>query len=243
MRTIQNAVLSALMRVQAFFLEYVAQLAGVDLTAVRKRLDDAIASFSTHAVDQSASDRDTKGESAKQKQLRNQLSTDLMRPIAEIARHDLRTTPEFKALHMPKQRLGGPAFLANARGMAEAAAIHKDTLIARGMPGDFLDQFQAGVSQLEVSLSGTEKSRTRRMGATKGLAVQEQEGRSVLKVLDAVMGKALRGDPPLLAVWKGARAIHRRPGAKAKTQSSTTPATPTAQPTTSTPPVSEATAA
>ena len=245
MRTVQNAVLSALMRAQAFILEYLAKLAGVDLSIVRKRLDDAIASFNTHAVNQSSNDRDTRGEGAKLQQVRLQLSADLMRPIAEIARHDLRTTPEFKALQMPKQQLGGPAFAASARGMAEAAAVHKDTLIQRGLPADFLEQFEAGVAQLEASVAGRDKSRTRRVGATKGLAVQEQEGRSVLKVLDAVMGKALRGDPALLAVWNAARAIHRRPGGKA-TPSSTTPTTPTTpstQPNANTPTVPEATAA
>lgn len=236
MLAIQNAVLSALLRAQAFLLEYLARFAGVDVTAVRKRLDDVIASFSAHAVDQSANDRDTRGESAKQQQLRRELATDLMRPIAEIARRNLRTAPEFKALRMPKQRLGGPAFAANARAMAEAAAVHKDTLIERGLPADFLEQFQTGVSQLEASVTGREASRTRRMGATKGLVVQEQEGRSVLKVLDAVLGRALRGDPVLLAVWNGARAIHRRPGGGATTPaSSITPTTPTSQPTSNTP--------
>jgi hypothetical protein len=168
-----------------------------------------------------------------------------MRPIAEIARHDLRTTPEFKALQMPKQRLGGPAFAAAARGMAEAAAVHKDTLIERGLPADFLEQFEAGVSQLETSVAGREKSRTRRIGATKGLVVQEQEGRSVLKVLDALMGRALRGDPALLAAWKGARAIHRRPGAKTSSSSTASPTSTTSitQPNSSTPTVPEATAA
>lgn len=243
MLAVQNAVLSALLRAQTFILEYLTQLAGVDLTAVRKRLDDVIARFTTHAVEQNASDRDTRGESAKQQQLRLQLSTDIMRPIAEIARRNLRTAPEFKALQMPKQRLGGPAFVAGAKGMAEAAAVHKDTLIERGLPADFLEQFQTGVSQLETSVTEREKSRTRRMGATKGLSVQEQEGRSVLKVLDAVIGRALRGDPVLLAVWKGARAIHRRPGGGATTPSSTTQTTPAATSVSSTPASPTATAA
>ena len=240
MLAVQNAVLSALLRAQAFILEYLAQLTGVDLTAVRKRLDDVIASFTVHAVDQNANDRDTRGESAKQQQLRLQLSTDVMRPIAEIARRNLRTTPEFKALQMPKQRLGGPAFAASARGMAEAATIHKDTLIERGLPADFLEQFHTGVSQLEASVIERDKSRTRRMGATKGLVVQEQEGRSLLKVLDAVIGRGLRGDPVLLAVWKGARAIHRRPGGAAtETPIQATPTTPVS----STPTAPTATAA
>ncbi|HEY2851994.1 MAG TPA: hypothetical protein VGJ18_04065 [Gemmatimonadaceae bacterium] len=232
MRFLQNAVFSALLRVQRFFGEYAAALTGdVDFTAARKRLDDVIASFTTHAVEQNATDRDTKGESAKQQQLRVQLSTDVMRPIAEIARRNLRTTPEFKALQMPKRRIGGPAFVASANGMAEAATIHKDTLIERGLPADFLDQFKNGVAQLEASASDRETSRTRRMGATQGLVFQQQEGRSVLKVLDALVRRALRGNAALLATWQGARAIHRRPGGgSTSTTPSTSPATPTTTP-------------
>jgi len=212
MRFLQNAVFSALLRVQRFFGEYAAALTGdVDFTAVRKRLDDVIASFTTHAVEQNATDRETKGECAKQRQLRVQLSTDVMRPIAEIARRNLRTTPEFRALQMPKRR-GGPSFVASANGMAAAAAVHKDTLIERGLPADFLDQFKTGVAKLEASLSDRETSRTRRMGATRGLVFLEQEGRSVLKVLDALVRQALRGNEALLATWAGARAIHHRPG-------------------------------
>jgi hypothetical protein len=50
------------------------------------------------------------------------------------------------------------------------------------------------------------------MGATKALAFEEQEGRSVLKLLDALVRRALRGNEALLGTWDGARAIHRRPG-------------------------------
>lgn len=232
MQTTQNAVLSALLRSDGFLDENAAELAGVDLTGVRKRLADIIASFTTHAVEQSATDRETKGESAKQQQLRVTLSADVMRPIAEIARRNLRAVPEFKSLQMPRRRLGGPSFVASAKGMAEAATIHKDTLIERGMPADFLEHFQAGVAQLEASLNDREKSRTRRMGATKGLVFQEQEGRSVLKVLDALLRRALRGNAALLGTWKGAQAIHRRPGG--------TPTPSTTQATTATTPVANA---
>jgi hypothetical protein len=120
--------------------------------------------------------------------------------------------------------------------MAAAAAIHKDTLIERGLPADFLDQFHNSLTELEASVSDWEKSRTRRIGATKGLAAQEKEARSVLKVLDSLMNRALRGNDVLLGAWAGARAIHRRPGGPAKSSevSSATQATP-AEPTVSTP--------
>ena len=235
MLTRQNAVFAALQRAQRFFDENGVQITNtVDLTAARKRLDDVIASFSTHAVDQSTADRSLKGENAKQQQLRVTLTTDIMRPIAEIARRNLRKVPEFKSLQMPRH-IAGPAFLADAEGMAKAAAIHKDTLIERGLPADFLDQFQAALTQLAQSVSDRDQSRTHRMGATKGLHFQEQEGRSVLKVLDALVRRALRDNHALLGTWAGARAIYRQP------RTAPTPVPTTQTPTTQTAPASPAT--
>ena len=216
MRARQNGVLAALQRAKRFIDENFTQLSSVvDLTGARKRLDDTVESFATHAFEQSANDRGAKGETLKQQQLRDKLRTEQMQPIAEIARRNLRTVPEFKALQMPRQTTTGPAFIASAKGMGDAAGIHKDTLIERGLPADFLDQFQTAVTKLEVSVSDRENRRTGRMGATKALAFEEQEGRSVLKVLDALVRRALRGNEALLGSWEGARAIHRRPGGPA----------------------------
>ena len=234
----QNGVLSALQGAEPFLTEHADALTGVDLVTAHQRLDDVITSFTTHAVEQNANDRTARGETAKQQQLRQTLRTDVMRPVAEIARRDLRTTPEYKALQMPRHVVG-PAFIASANGMLQAATIHKDALISRGMPTDFLDQFQAGITKLEESMSQREKSRTRRIGATQGLLFQEQEGRSVLKVLDAQVRRALRGNAALLATWEAARTIHRRPGGSATTPSTTTQST-TAQATGSTTPVAPA---
>jgi len=129
MRFLQNAVLAALKRVQLFLDDNAAVLAAiVDLTAARKRLDAVVASFTNHAYDQDASNRGAKGETAKQRQLRVKLRGQQMEPIALIARKNLRTTPEFAALQTPN----GPAFIASARGMADAATIHKDTFTASG---------------------------------------------------------------------------------------------------------------
>lgn len=50
-----------------------------------------------------------------------------MEPIALIARKNLRSTPEFAALQMPKPSARGEAFLASVSAMADAAALHKDT--------------------------------------------------------------------------------------------------------------------
>jgi hypothetical protein len=224
MKSQQNAVLDALQRAQRFLDEHTGLLtAGVDLAAARKRLDDVTSSLTGHAFDQDAGNRAAKGETAKQRQLRLKLRSQLMEPIAVIARRNLRTVPEFHALQMPKPAVHGPAFLASARGMADAATIHHDTLVAHGLPTTFLDDLNAGIAKLEGSLSDREKSRTRRIGATKGLDLQEKQGRTVLSVLDALVEQGAGDNESLLRAWQSARLIRRRTGV-----TSATPATPAA---------------
>jgi hypothetical protein len=222
MRSRQDAILMALLRVRRFATDNGAELSSaVDLTVALHRLDDVIAKLSTHALEQDANRRSAKGETEKQQQLRLTLRTEQMRLIAEIARRSLRAVPEFKALQMPPRSAKGTAFLASAKAMVDAATLHKTALFDRGLPADTLDLFQAGLTQLAASLSDRDQSRTRRKGATKGLAVQEQEGASVLRVLDMVVRRALKKNQALLGAWDGARLIQRRPGGKATTYLST----------------------
>jgi hypothetical protein len=66
MKYVENAVLGALIRGQQFFDENGVTLTGVvDLDASRKRLDDVVTSFTTHALDQDVGNRGARGESAK----------------------------------------------------------------------------------------------------------------------------------------------------------------------------------
>jgi len=245
MRFLQNAVLAALKRVQLFLDDNAAVLAAiVDLTAARKRLDAVAASFTGHAYDQDASTRIAKGETAKQRQLRLQLRGQQMDPIALIARKNLRTTPEFAALQMPKPTVTGEAFIASGKAMADAATIHKDTFIEHGLPSTFLDDLKAALTGLDGSISDRAQNYNRRLSATKGLDEKEKQGRLVLSVLDSLVEPALAGNQALLHGWQGARLIRRRPGPTAgapaasnSTGAGASPATPApAAPTTTTTP-------
>jgi len=235
MRKRQNAVLEALLRALQFLIENAALLTGVDFTAARQRLDAVIASFNTHAFDQDVGVRVAKGETSKQRQLRVKLRKEQMEPIALIARRNLRSTPEFAALQMPKPTVKGQAFLASANGMADAATIHHDTLVTHGLPATFLDDFKAAVGKLGTSLTNRDSSRTRRVGATKGLSVEEQNGRVVLSILDALVQQAAANNQTLLSAWQSARKIRRGPTAAAGTITTPTPAPAPAPSTTSQP--------
>jgi hypothetical protein len=224
MRFLQNAVLAALKRVQLFLDDNAALLAAiVDLTAARKRLDAVVASFTDHAYNQDAGSRGAKGETAKQRQLRLTLRAQQMDPIALIARKNLRTTPEFAALQMPKPTVSGEAFIASAKAMADASAIHKDTFIEHGLPSTFLEDFKAAITKLDSSISDREQNYNRRLSATKGLDEKEKHGRLVLSVLDSLLEPALADNEPLLRGWEGARLIRRRPGPTAAAPAASNP--------------------
>jgi hypothetical protein len=224
MRDRQNAVLDALQRSQRFLDQNATLLTSVDLTAALKRLDDVVKSFAGHAFDQDVGDRGAKGETAKQLQLRIKLRREQMEPIAFIARRNLRNVPEFKALQMPKLAVKGPAFLVSARGMADAAKIHHDTLVGHGLPATFLNDFEAGITKLETSANDREKSVSRRIGATKGLDLEEKSASTVLTVLNALVQQALSDNESLLRVWQSARQIRRGTANKAVSAATTEPA-------------------
>src|SRR5690349_5691245 len=224
MRVTQNALFDTLQRAEPFLDENAEHLAGVDFTAARKRLSEVLTSFSTHALDQDIGDRGAKGETAKQRQLRGKLRVEQMQPIATIARRNLRSVPEFRALQMPKQSVRGQAFNVSARGMADAATIHKDALVAHGLPSTFLDDLKAGVGKLETSMSEREKSRAQRVGATKGLAVEEKNGLTVLSVIDALVKKAVGEDnDALLRKWQSIRLVRSRTGPTSAPAATTQP--------------------
>jgi len=234
--------------VQLFLDDNAAVLAAiVDLTAARKRLYAVAASFTGHAYDQDASTRMAKGETAKQRQLRAQVRSQQMEPIALIARRNLRTTPQFAALQMPKPTVSGEAFIASGKAMADAATIHKDTFIEHGLPSTFLDDFKTALTNLDSSVSDRAQNYNRRLSATKGLDEKEKQGRLVLSVLDSLVEPALAGNQALLHGWQGARLIRRRtgpiagaagaPAASTSTGAGASPATPAAAiPTTTTTP-------
>ena len=147
----QIAVLEALRSAQRFLDANAALLTGVELAAARMRLDEVIVKLSEYALNQVASDRHARQETARQCELSHKLRVELLQPIAVIARHCLREVPQFKALQLPKARVPRSEFIARARRMLAAAAIHKGTFQAYGLPSSFLDDIEVALAKLESS--------------------------------------------------------------------------------------------
>jgi hypothetical protein len=205
-------VLNALQRVQRFMGTNDPSLGTLNASGYRRILDDVTAALSEHAVTQAASRRVGKGETAKQRVLRNALRLNHMRPISMIAAAQLKQVPEFTALQMPSSNSTSRRLIAAAGAMATAAETYATTFSDAGLPIDFLKQLRGAADALNSSIANRGATATAQSGATAGLKAQTSRGRETIKVLDSLVEPLLAGDAVLLAQWKAAKRISRSRG-------------------------------
>lgn len=209
MKSTQSIVFQSLRAASVFIDTNAEQLAGVVDSGARKRLAEAIASLSAHAVDQNGNQLKAQGLTERQRALRAELH-DQMAAIARVARADLPNTPEFGALRMPRGRQTPDRLKAAAGGMAQVAAAHTAVFTAAGLPNDFIAQLTNSAQAVLTAVDERKVTRGKRRGATAGVAQQVAEGKRVLAILDALVKRALRGNAPMLANW---RSVIRVPAA------------------------------
>ena len=101
------------------------------------------------------------------------------------ALHNRYSCRELEARAMSRQSVRGQALIANARGMPDAATAHKESLVAHDLSATHLDDLEAGNVKLEKSMRDRDRGRAERWGATKGLAVEENDRETVSNVIDA----------------------------------------------------------
>src|SRR5262245_30210716 len=139
----QASMIDTLKRIRGFLDANPDKLGAVAKNGTSKRLDDAIADLLGHAESQSGSFLKAKGSTKEQHKLREALLRDHMAPIAEIAKNDLKGTPNIEPLSLPKGRLLGERLVAAAKGMGETAAQFSQTFIDAGLEPDFVQQLNA----------------------------------------------------------------------------------------------------
>jgi hypothetical protein len=220
----QSHVLETLRQVQVF-LDANAATVGPAVAASRRNLDDVVAQLTTHAAAQEGGNIGSRGETAKQRVLRTSLRNNHMRPIAEVAKQKLRDVPEFHALVMPAANATSAQLVAHATAMADAAQAHEEVFKEVGLPDDFVASLRSVADQVSLSIDARKQQAGKRSGATAGLTAEEKRGRSMLKLIDALVVPRLRNNDAVLAEWKSAKRVARKPGPVATGVAPVLPAT------------------
>ena len=202
----------SLVRARDFLDEHAADVGSLATSEARHQLDEALTQAAAFTGDQGSLALTVAGVVSREKSLAAELRTRHMQPIATFARARLRGVPDFAALAKSGGKLRGKSLVRAARAMATAAAPHVDALTRGGFPADTVAQLAAAANALDGAIAERANSKVRRVGATKGIREELQNGREADAMLDAVLTKQFADDQPFLAAWRAARRVRVKPG-------------------------------
>ena len=203
----QGSSADTLRGVRDFLDRHAEGLVGVVAPEIRRELDDTITAVANHVASQSEGRLAGEGATRKQRALRRVLRDEHMAPIAAIAAAKLPATPEVEPLKMPPQNSGVAKLVAHAHGMAATATQHASVFTNAGLPATFADDLTGAADALVSARDEQTASRAARRGATNGLQASLARGRQVVRILDALVSRALKDDPALLASWKNVKRV------------------------------------
>jgi hypothetical protein len=208
----QGRSLATLRRSQQFLTTNDGVLGTINQSVARAALDSAVTQLATAAASQSAGSKNAVGATARQVELRQTLREVHMKPIATIAREQLASTPEFKALRMPPSNASVAQLVAWATSMAEAATANAAVFTSSGLDADFATQLTTAAAAVRASVDTRAQSLGRQINATTGLKAAEKSGMSALRVINAIVVPRLSGNLPLLAEWKSLSKVSAKLG-------------------------------
>lgn len=209
MQTVQGNMLESLVRVRTFLDANADRLANVVKTGTRTRLDETIAALTNSVENQGSSNIAARKSTRAQYARRLALLKDHMAVVARIARASLPNTPELAALRMPKGAPSLARLSAAAHEMANGATAHTDVFVSAGLPSDFVANLKAAADAMLAARGERGTSTGRRAGATEALKAGLSAGRKVVRVLDAMVKSALKGQPGLTADWDNVRRVRK----------------------------------
>ena len=218
----QKSRLEAAQRIQWFMDHNSKALGAVNQSRTRAALDALVPVLEAHAKDQHTAEVEARSKTEVKAQLRGDLRVHHMQQIAAIARSRLAgiaDTPLMAKLQYPLRSLDDKGLVAAGQSMAEAAVQYKQVFLDEQLPADFIEQLQAATEAVRVSTADRDGSQLKLRAATSGVAVQLQQASHVVRVLNTLVVRQLKGNIELLSAWKMAKRNRAKPGVSRSTQS------------------------
>ncbi|HEX8138458.1 MAG TPA: hypothetical protein VF544_12775 [Pyrinomonadaceae bacterium] len=215
--------LDTFIRVRQFGSSYAAAFtAGSRGREVLDDLNEVITEMEDHAAAQSSGKRAAK-ESTNLKAAAFAALREDLEAIRRTARAMALTMPGFEDKFRLPVNSGEQEWLATARAIAADAAPFKTEFIRRGLPANFLEDFNASIEAFEQTINDKAQKKGARVAVTVKLDEATARGINDLRELDAIVRNVFRNNPAVLAEWTSASHTER-PSRRAKAVK--TPVTP-----------------
>jgi hypothetical protein len=218
MRFREQSRLAALHRSRDFLTEHATALGAVSQSPSRRALDAVVADLEARAAAQGAAHTQATSLTQLKRELRDELRKYHMRPIAVIARSSLAHTPLIAKLRVPVNMASDSALIAAGNAMADVARQYRATFIRERLPVNFIAQLRAAVAAVRAVAVRRDGFQVKGTQATQGVADALWRASNVMRVLDALVVRQLKGRPALLAGWRRAKRVRAKPGRKQATK-------------------------
>ncbi|HEY4658869.1 MAG TPA: hypothetical protein VIH11_05120 [Gemmatimonadaceae bacterium] len=228
MKQVQQARLDALHRMQAFMDENADALGNVNKSRSRAALDDVLTQLEARAEAQGSAEVQAAGATADKNALREDLRLHQMQPIAAIARATLAHTPLIAKLRLPSGKVNDSTLVQRGNAMADVASQYRDVFIAEQLPADFIKQLRASVEAVRKAAVSRDGFQVDVTEATQAVDDEMARAHNVVKVLNSLVVKQLKGKSDLLAGWRRAKHAKAKPGVPQGTTGSVVPIGPKA---------------
>jgi hypothetical protein len=166
----------------------------------------------------------SKGAAKTSTQAKKAASEDLrgkMVAISETARTMESSFPGISATFRVPYNKGDQALLSAARAFVENATPLKAEFIKREMPASFLDDLIAAINAFESAHNSKNLNTEKRVTATAAIDALIEQGKELVRQLDAIVRNKYRNDPATLAAWESASHVQRSPRRKKSAPSPT----------------------
>ena len=155
MKKRQQARLDTLAKIPSFLDDYAIELGHLNKTPSRAELDALLKALSVSGEAQAAAAAKFHSTTARKEQLRRELHSRYLRPIAAIANAEPANTPGAAALKCPTIRLSDELLLVQAESMAEYAAKHRHLFLRHRLPAGFVQQMRGTIDAIDRAIDQT----------------------------------------------------------------------------------------
>lgn len=189
-------------RVREFLVQHPVEGTQVKLQV----LGDVVRDLAANGEEQDASTRLTRGETARQRSLRNALWNRHMVPLSRIAKRAFGIPGMDQKFTLPPKRADNEAILSAARGMLQAAEAHAEVFVQQeGLPADSFQAFRTAIDNLAAMLIVRVEGQRRKKTSGEAIEKLVKRGVATVDVLDAIVTPGLESRPELLAAWKSVK--------------------------------------
>jgi hypothetical protein len=197
----EERLIAVLHRVDDFLSLYRVELEGTVLPAARLKLAAVRDALEAEMKAQDGSARAALDRMEVKDRLRRTLVDSHMRPIAAMARSEVERASRPAALKVATSVNRYGTLIAAGYGMAQAAAPHREALVAGGLKEDFIERLIAATNALRDADSAAAQVVGARVEATALLKERGRAARRYLHALDRIIRSEIQPDQALFGRW------------------------------------------